>query len=39
MGTKIGRGERVDMTTCFGSNIRLYWPSMFMYLWLNLIEM
>lgn len=39
MGAKIGRGERVDMTACFGRSIRLYWLNMFMYLWLNLIEM
>lgn len=38
-GAKIGRHKRVDMTACFGSSIRLYWLNLFMYLWLNLIEM
>lgn len=38
-GAKIGRHKRVDMTACFGSSIRLYWLNLFVYLWLNLIEM
>jgi len=38
MGAKLGRGERGDMTACFGSSIRLYWLNMLTYLWLNLIE-